>query len=179
MSGNIISLNSANQTITATGTQTVLDVSAIVINDGNLTLSGTSNDIFVVNITGSNGIAMSGSANILLSGGLTASDVLFNVEASGGNSISIAGAEVINGTILALNTNVELSGTQTLNGALISGFGSSSVHDVLQESGAMVINYDGFEMGGTPVPEPGTITLFALGAGALIARRRKMDSKPE
>ena len=186
--GGRINITSAAQSLTlkATGTQTVLDVSSITLNNGNLTLSGTANDVFIINVTGRQGITTTGTSSILLTGGLTASDVLFNVEASGGTAVSLQGSAsaVINGTILALNTGVTLS-DDTLNGAVIANFraaSSSSSNSLVQnslitesllETPDATINYIGFGQGSDgSVPEPATLTLFALGIGGLLAARK-------
>jgi hypothetical protein len=192
--GGRINVTSAAQSLTlkATGAQTVLDVSSITLTNGNLTLNGTANDVFIINVTGQQGLNTSGSSSILLTGGLTASDVLFNVEASGGNAVSMQGttSAVINGTILALNTGVSLN-DDTLNGAIIANFraspssspsgGSQNQNTItgdssqLETSGA-TINYIGFGGGDDgSVPEPATLTLSGLGIVALlVVRKRKL-----
>jgi hypothetical protein len=197
--GGRINVTSASQSLTlkATGTQTVLDVSSITLTNGNLTLNGTANDVFIINVTGQQGLNLSGSSSILLTGGLTASDVLFNVEASGGNAVSMQGttSAVINGTILALNTGVSLN-DDTLNGAIIANFRASSSpspsgssqnqsgitanNSQLETSGA-TINYIGFGGGEDgSVPEPATLTLSGLGVVALlvVSRRKQLANRP-
>jgi hypothetical protein len=57
-------------------------------NGGTLTLNGAAGSAFVLNISGA--FSLGGKAKILLTGGLTVSDVLFNV--TGGNSTFSIGA---------------------------------------------------------------------------------------
>jgi hypothetical protein len=173
VSGGSILVDNASEdvTVNATGTQTVLDVSSITLNAGNLTLHGTSSDIFIINITGSGGLDTNGASSILLTGGLTAYNVLFNVEATGGTAVTLENSTsaVINGTILALNTGAQLD-DDTLNGALIAGFGTSSTSYSINDNAGFTINYEGF--GEAPVPESGTLTLLVLGVSGLVASRK-------
>ena len=176
VSGGAISItgSSQNLTVNATGAQTVLDVSSIFINGGNLTLHGTSSDVFIINVTGRGGIMVEGNANIALTGGLTAYNVLFNVEATNATvNLQASSSSVFNGTILALNSGATLQ-TETLNGAIIAAFGTSSTSYGITSNGPFTINYEGF--GETPVPEPGTLTLFAVGVGLLLAAQKSKSN---
>jgi hypothetical protein len=88
----------------------VMNLSNFLLGGGStLTLNGAAGSAFVLNITGKFDIG--GGSKVMLTGGLTVSDVLFNVR--GNNStFSIGGDSVFNGTLLAYNS----SGTQrTLN----------------------------------------------------------------
>jgi hypothetical protein len=175
VSGGAINVTNAasDVTVNATGAQTVLDVSSLSVSNGSLTLNGTSGDVFIINVTGTGGIAFQNTANIVLTGGLTAYNVLFNVEASNATvNLQASSGSVFNGTILAINSGVTFNNAETLNGALIAGFGtSSSNYKSITAQGGYTINYEGF--GEPPVPEPATLTLFALGVGGLLAARKK------
>jgi hypothetical protein len=101
----------------------VMNLSNFVMGGGStLTLNGAAGSAFVLNITGKFDIG--GASQILLTGGLTPSDVLFNVR--GNNStFSIGGDSVFNGTLLAYNSSgaqrtLSISGhNTTVNGEVI------------------------------------------------------------
>ena len=102
------------QTITGNANLNVIDVSSINLTNGLLTLSGSATSRFVINDTGNFNLLNSG---IQLTGGLTASNVLWNV----GGNVSIGSAQEssnIYGTILAPNSRVTLQ-NQVLTGELI------------------------------------------------------------
>jgi fibronectin-binding autotransporter adhesin len=90
----------------------VYDITSLTLSGANLTISGSSNQTFVFNIT--KGMTLSG-MSILLTGGVTANNVLFNVL---GGAVTISGAKS-NGTILDLTNAITVSGS-TVNGALVS-----------------------------------------------------------
>jgi hypothetical protein len=101
----------------------VMSLSNFVMNgQSTLTLNGAAGSAFVLNITGK--FSLSGASQILLTGGLTPSDVLFNIR--GNNStFSISGDAVFNGTLLAYNSSgsqrtLNISGHNTIvNGEVI------------------------------------------------------------
>ena len=115
--------------LTTTG-NAVLRLSDFTLDKGaTLTLSGPASSSFIFNITGT--FAIEGGSQILLTGGLTASNVLFNVTGTG-STLQIQGDSLVYGTILAPNRAVELGGQQTkLNGSIIA-------NNVLIGSGAQV-----------------------------------------
>jgi choice-of-anchor A domain-containing protein len=80
-----------------------------------LTLSAPAGSTFVLNVQG--GAFNLSSAQIILTGGLTADDVLFNVLGSGGVNIA---SSTVNGIILALNRSVNVSGG-TVAGEIVGG----------------------------------------------------------
>jgi hypothetical protein len=88
-----------------------------------LTLNGAEGSAFVLNISGA--FSLSGKAKILLTGGLTVSDVLFNVTGSN-STFSIAGDSLFNGTLLAYNSSgaqriLQITGHDTqINGELLA-----------------------------------------------------------
>lgn len=103
----------------------VMDLDDLILGGGGdgktgaiLTLSGSANSTFVFNISGN--FLVGGGAKILLTGGITASDVVFNLV--GCNSYaSVTGDSLVNGTILATTGMVTLSGHDTqVNGQIIA-----------------------------------------------------------
>jgi len=104
----------------------VMDIDDFVLGGGGsgktgaiLTLSGSSNSTFIFNISGD--FLVGGGAKILLTGGITASDVIFNLVGCTSYG-SVTGDALVNGTILATNGSVTLSGHDTqVNGQIIAG----------------------------------------------------------
>ena len=106
----------------------VMNLSSFVMggnngNGGTLTLKGAAGSAFVLNISGA--FSLAGNAKILLMGGLTVSDVLFNVTGSN-STFSIGGDALFNGTLLAYNKSgaqrtLTISGHNTqINGELLA-----------------------------------------------------------
>ena len=92
-------------------------------NGGTLTLNGAAGSAFVLNISGA--FSLGGNAKILLTGGLTVSDVLFNITGSN-STFSIGGDALFNGTLLAYNSSgaqrtLQITGHNTqINGELLA-----------------------------------------------------------
>jgi hypothetical protein len=92
-------------------------------NGGTLTLKGAAGSAFVLNISGA--FNLGGNAKIRLTGGLTVSDVLFNVTGSN-STFSIGGDALFNGTLLAYNSSgaqrtLQITGHNTqINGELLA-----------------------------------------------------------
>jgi hypothetical protein len=153
---NSISSITSTETITSSGAAAtnVLDISNFSLgHDEVLTLSGGASDQFVINITG--GLTLN-SAEIVLSGGLLPTDVVFNIE--NGNLQTTGGLNnesVINGIVLAgPNTSIGMSPGQ-INGELIS-----------LTSGNFQIVSGGTVIDAPPapsVPEPTTCFITAVG----------------
>jgi hypothetical protein len=144
--------NAINGTTTVNGTAgvNVLNVSDIRLGNGQtLTLNGPAGSQFVVNDSG--GITLN-SGQIALSGGLTPSDVVFNM--TNGGTVSTAGGlnneSVINGLILDTTGKFQLT-PGLVNGEIIGGA------EIALASGATVV--------GTPpvVPAPPSVVLLGLG----------------
>jgi len=123
------------------GGEYVMNLSSFVLgggssnaNGGTLTLKGAAGSAFVLNISGA--FSLGGNARILLTGGLTVSDVLFNVTGSN-SSFSIGGDALFNGTLLAYNSSgaqrtLTIAGHNTqINGELLA-------NRILLQSGAHV-----------------------------------------
>ena len=86
-----------------------------------MTPSGTANDVFIVNVTGT--LTLGGSSVLGLSGGVTADHVLYNFTGVG-YTIATHVGNVTNGTLLAPQCNFDLDGM--FNGEIIGGGGSIS-----------------------------------------------------
>jgi len=126
--GNITSTT----TITGNGGLNVIDVGTIDLMD-TLTLAGTASDVFIINVSGDftcNGCAIS------LSGGVTYTNVLFNVFNAGTTLVDIfKPVAIVNGIFLAPLRAVAVD-KATLNGAVI---GAGVAMDTLTvHSGATV-----------------------------------------
>lgn len=105
----------------------------VLSGNSTLTLNGKAGSAFVLNI--STNFNVSGSARILLTGGLTASDVLFNVTGNNSN-FSLGGNAIFNGTLLAYNSasggtqrtltiggNASVTGQVIANKVIVNGNG--------------------------------------------------------
>src|SRR5438552_13848789 len=111
------------------GGKYVMNLSSFVMGGGNngnggtLTLNGAAGSAFVLNISGA--FSLGGNAKILLTGGLTVSDVLFNITGSN-STFTIEGDALFNGTLLAYNSSgaqraLQITGHNTqINGELLA-----------------------------------------------------------
>jgi hypothetical protein len=155
----------SSQTITATQTDNAITLSSVNLGGSSvLTLSGSAADVFYVNVAGT--FDTGGTSAIMLTGGLTADHVLFNITGSGGgaNLVHIAGTGGASGVFLAPDRPFTLTAT-TLDGRIFDG------QQILIQSGASVQGPQ------TAVPLPGTATagLGLLGLTAAgVARRRSL-----
>jgi hypothetical protein len=133
----------------------VFNLSGINLSGSNLTINGTSSETFVFNV--SRAVLLSG-AKILLTGGVAASDVIFNVT-GGGTTLS---GSTFNGTILDVGGPVVIAGAR-VNGAVLS-------EKQITISGGTV-NAETFAAADPPsAPEPATIVMAFLGCLAVVGR---------
>lgn len=84
--------------------------------DSVLTLTGTAGTAFVINVQSQ--FRLTGNAQIVLAGGLTAADVLFNVKGTG-EKVEINGKTTMNGILLAAKREVHLHDSSTVIGEVI------------------------------------------------------------
>ena len=185
---NGLSLTSgATQTINGVGGGTVVDIRGGKFEiDGSgsvLTLhGGDADDYFIINYRSSDDFKITSGGAINLTGGLTASDVLWNIVKSGskieltGNKGKTPDAPII-GTFLAADRGFNISSVETIphgppyerfiEGAIYGG-GNGEGINITQS----IIKYDPF-MQPIPIPEPTSLALALLGVvGWGLCRRR-------
>lgn len=108
-----ITFNDQNQTISSiTGVSqlNVVEIDAGNFNTGTITITGSANEIFYINVKENNFTAK----NIVLSGGVTASNIYWNF--LGSSEIGL-GSGTFNGNILDFNSQVQLT-NMTVNGGI-------------------------------------------------------------
>ena len=163
--------NGANQTVNVSAGKvdgsgnSVFTVSSIsFVNGATLTINGDGSHKVVFNI----GFAPSFGGHIVLSGGLTSDDVLFNI--FGGNNTTLSGGPNLtinsNGGILT-GTFLDPNGQIQMNHSVLDGrlFGGDSQNEAI---------VSGAEVNAPPVPDGGsTMLLMSLGLGALAMARKK------
>ena len=105
--------------LAAAGPCTVLKLNNFILSGGStFTLSGTANQAFIINVT--NQFTLSGGSKILLTGGLTWDDVLFNVVGSGRSPTISGGANIMSGILMATQRKVVISGGSIVYGEVIN-----------------------------------------------------------
>jgi choice-of-anchor A domain-containing protein len=87
------------------------------ISNGTVTLNAPHGGSFIMNISGS--FDLSGASKIVLAGGITASDVLYNFVGSGG-SVAMSGGASVAGILLAPQRGISISNA-IVTGEIISG----------------------------------------------------------
>ena len=143
--------------LTGTGGTRVIDVTGDVglSGGGAITFNGTAADLFIIRIGGK--MTMSGGSSIVLNG-VTAGQILWDLKGTG-DAVDINGNSIVNGTILAIDRSIIISGG-VVNGQLIS-----NGNELKLQSGPDVVYVP-------LVPEPGALSLLALGlCGLALARR--------
>lgn len=115
----------------------VMNLSNLTLTNGAvLTLNGAAGTAFVINVSGS--FSLTNSSQIVLSGGLTTSDVLFNIKGNSG-TFQITGSSLFQGTLLAYNSAT--NGTQrtlTIDGSNTLLRGEVIANRVVVTNGARV-----------------------------------------
>jgi choice-of-anchor A domain-containing protein len=111
-----------------------------------LMLQGSANDVFIFNVDDE--FALSGNSAILLSGGVTAQHVLFNLLGDDcDDGLRISGSAQVSGTLLGVERDANITGNGRINGALIAG------HRIQITGNGFVMKQAMFCSGGsTPVP---------------------------
>jgi hypothetical protein len=168
----IKSIDNSTGVINGTAGVNVLNITGLNLNQATLTLNGPKGGQFVINDSGA---FVLNSGVINLAGGLTASDVVFNltgtspdVHSSGGGNSS-----VLNGILLAEQRNIAFA-PGLINGEAISG--GATIHFV---SGAEVNQLPAPPAPTVPTaataPEPASVLLVGLGlpAFAVFAYRSR------
>ena len=107
----------------------------VLNNNSTLTLNGVAGSAFIINV--SNNFSLANQSKIVLTGGLTPSDVLFNVRGSSG-TLSIAGGSLFQGTLLAYNSTSSTQRTLTVSGANTLAKGELIANKVVVKNGATV-----------------------------------------
>jgi hypothetical protein len=161
------SVGNSTGTISGTGGVNVLNISGLNLNHGSLTLSAPKGGQFVINDSGQFTL---NSGVIRLAGGLTPSDVVFNITGTGPDVSSSGGLHnesVVNGILLAEDRNIAFA-PGLVNGEVISD--GSSIHFV---SGASVNQALPPTVpsphGPLSAPEPTSVVLLGLGLPVLAA----------
>jgi choice-of-anchor A domain-containing protein len=136
-------------TVSGNGDLNVISVRGDVT--ASLTLSGSANDIFIVNVQGD--LRLRARESVSLAGGVTADHVILNF--TGRRGFVSAQDGVVNGTVLAPRYSVHLNGS-TVNGEVIAG---GEEIDLQHNSR---VNFVAFDNGdNNPPPPPVTGATFA------------------
>jgi hypothetical protein len=156
-------------TLTGVAGLNVFDFNSI--HNAALTISGPANATFVINVSGS----YQTNVSMILSGGVTASDILFNFTGTSGQVLNTSGASCTDngktngaclyGTFLATDGGQFQFSNLDLTGELINTAGN------MQLVSGSVVNGTGFAVPG-PTVGAGIPGLLLLGAGLLFWRRR-------
>jgi len=152
-------------TITGNGGDNIINVGSISY-DGlhSLTLTGGVNDVFVFNVANYAAFYKANSTPIVLSGGVTANHVLFNLESTSGNALSVATNITLVGTFIAPSASMSLLLSDEIYGGLFAG------NNLALNSGT--ITADVFA-----VPEPSSFALVGItclfGLGVWSRRRQR------
>jgi hypothetical protein len=97
----------------------VMKLSDFVLTGGTFTLTGTTTDAIIINVT--NSFSLSGLARFVLAGGITWDNVLFNVR-KGASNVTISGMASLTGILMANNRTVAISSSAkfAVNGEVIA-----------------------------------------------------------
>lgn len=155
---------SGNSEILGNGFQSFLINDLLLVGGDSLTVTGGIDDYFVFNIFG---VAKLGSgANILLQGGVSAENVIFNfVNNPTSQSFELGGAN-ISGTFLSSGRSFVIGDGATLNNSRF--YSTESIIANVQD-----VRFTADPETSVTVPEPATFAIFALGALGLTLGRFK------
>lgn len=113
-------ISSGNTTITSVDPLTVVQLRQGINLNKTLTIAGGSGDAFVFNVPDGQTIALSGGGQIVLTGGVTPDNILFNVMGSHGGGLTFTGDSDTVGTFLGLDRAITVSG-RVHDGAFLAG----------------------------------------------------------
>lgn len=155
----VMTVVNGTTTIIGSAGLNVLNLTGITLGNGQtLTLSGPAGAQFVINVSGNMAL---NSGLIQETGGLLASDVVFNVAGKVQTSGGLNNESVINGIVLDLSGQIALS-PGAINGELIAGGNNPQI-----VSGGSVT-------GIVSAPEPSSLLLLSMGITGLFLLRRRV-----
>jgi hypothetical protein len=129
-----------------------------------LTVTGTADDYFIFNVFGE--AKLGSGSNILLQGGITAENVIFNfVKNIAYQSFELGGAN-ISGTFLSSGRTFIIGDGATLKNSRF--YSTESIVANVQD-----VHFPNSNVPQLAVPEPSTLAIFALGLMGLASRRFK------
>ncbi len=114
-------------TIVGSG-KVVLNLQDFVLTSGTFTLQGTATTTFIVNVARNFSI---NNSSVVLSGGLLASHVLFNVRGTG-TQVSLNQGTSLTGILLAYNRKIDLSGGKV--------YGKAIANQIVITSGGQIVS---------------------------------------
>lgn len=111
------------------GNKIVLNLQDFVLTNGTFTLQGTTHTIYIINVARNFSI---NNSSVILSGGLLASHVLFNVKGTG-SQVSLNQGVNLYGNLLAMGRKVSLSGGRVHGRAFANQVAITSGGQVVSE----------------------------------------------
>jgi choice-of-anchor A domain-containing protein len=105
-------------TITGSGCVVLKLTDFTLNNKDTLTLQGTAGTAFIINV--SNHFSLTDQAKIVLSGGVSSSDVLFNVRGTGGGDVKLDKQSRFTGILMANQRDVAVKDDAVATGEIIA-----------------------------------------------------------